>query len=88
MRWFILPAPGLSGEHSWVSPEVARGPSTCGLPHPLGTWVDCFIGDCYDFPWLIDRLYILGFVPLMVGHHSIHALKILGHLETHNMHQR
>jgi hypothetical protein len=48
---------------------------------PLGMWVDCFIGDCYNLPWLIDRLYILGFLLPMVGHHSTHTLEILGHLE-------
>ena len=41
----------------------------------------------YDLPWLIDHLYILGFVPLMVGHHSVQALEILGHLEAYDMHQ-
>jgi hypothetical protein len=54
---------------------------------PHGTRVDCFIGDYYNLPWLIDCLYILGFVPLMVGHHSIHPLGILGCLEAHNLHQ-
>ncbi len=55
---------------------------------PLGTWVDCFISDCYDLLWLIDRLQVLGFVPFMVGHHSTHALEILGCLEAHNTYQR
>ncbi len=54
---------------------------------PHNTRVDCFIGNCYDLRWLIDCLYILGFTPLTVGHHSIHALKILGRLEAHNLHQ-
>jgi hypothetical protein len=54
---------------------------------PHGTRVDCFIGNCYNLPWLINHLYILGFVPLMVGHHSIHTLEMLGRQEAQNLHQ-
>jgi hypothetical protein len=58
-----------------------------GSQHPLGLQVNCFIGNCCNLPWLIDRLYIQDFFPLTVGHHSTHVLKIFGHLEAHNMHQ-
>ncbi len=49
-----------------------------------GQRVDCFIGDCFDLPWLLDRIYIVGTLRL----HPIHAFEFLERLKRHNSNQR
>ncbi len=55
---------------------------------PSGRRVDCFISKCYDLPWPVDCIYILGYTPLSIAHQSIHTIGVWEWLECHNRWQR
>jgi hypothetical protein len=55
---------------------------------PSGRQVDCFISKCYNLLWLVDCIYVLGYIPLSIKHCSIHTTGVWERLEHHNRRQR
>ncbi len=56
---------------------------------PSGDCIDCFISDCYNIPWPLPRLYLLGCIPLCLdcGNSPIHPISVLERINRHNQQQ-